>query len=172
MTSNGELLDPYYDTLRDTIYPLFVKYFGNPEMTKIKNVKNYGDDEEYSMYMCKIHALLISEFRYIIVFIFKDDLPIGSKVNLEALPWMSLQTRTMQEEHDLPLYSYIPRRLAMLDKKISLVKQDERSYTYHAENSPIVITLLAKMKDTTAEYPPTGTVCMALETYQTVVTWR
>lgn len=164
MASYGQPLDYGYDPRRDDIYPLFANYFGNPKMTKLKQV------DRYSIYYCKIHALLGVEFRYLIVFVVNDSSPIKSEKFLAELEWDCFQTRTLSDEHNLPFHSYIPRRVPDLDKKISLQNKDSQKYTYSVDDLPIKITLLPNSKRG-LDYNSSGTVVSALETYYTVVNW-
>ena len=162
MAQYGELLDSFYDPNKEPVYNLFTDYFRDPGMTKIKDIDNY------SMYMTKIHSLLGIEHRYVIAFVFKDEKPLGNKENLSNLKWLSLQTRTMTEEHDLPFHTYIPRRTT-LDKKINITQRNERSCSYAVDGLPIIITLLQKGK--TMNYVSSGSVVSALETYSTIISF-
>lgn len=165
----------FYNPERDESYSLLAKYFGNPEMTKMKDV------ETYSMYMCKIYAVLGIEFRYIIAFIYKDEFPVGNKTTLFDLPWISLQTRTLTDDHPLHQHSYIPSRSGKLNSRIKLILQDEKQYKYSVDGLPIFVTLLPKNKsrnwerlnenNSSLEYSREGILASSLETYQTIITF-
>ena len=165
MIHYGQLIDSGFDLQKENVYSLFTQYFEDPEMTKIKDI------DKYSMYMTKINALLGIEYRYVIAFINKDNDVINSKQSLRDLKWVSLQTRTLTDEHNLPAHSYFPKRLIELDRKISLVSKDDKQYFYKVEQLPITITLLskAKSKSNGFDYNSSGTIVVALETYQTIV---
>lgn len=163
MAYHGQRLDVDYDPAKEDIYSLFSDYFKNPKMTKIKDIQNY------SMYICKIHALLGIEYRYVIVFVNKDSFPVKTEKFLSQLYWISLQTRTLTDEHDIPSHAYVPRRIQELDKKIQLIHKTNDQYKYRVESLPFEITLLPKTKG--LDYQPTGTVVTALETYNTVITF-
>lgn len=165
MAQYGELLDEFYDPVKDSIYALFSSYFENPLMTKLKDVTGH------SMYICKIHALLGIEFRYVIIFVYKDEVPFGTQIRLSNLPWLSLQTRSLQEEHNIPYHTYIPRRLQGLEQKISLIHKDFQQYKYKVENLPLIITLLPKTKND-MEYNNNGTLVTAIETYHTIISFK
>lgn len=169
MEKYGEVIDQDYNPIRDAIYPLFVQYFGNPLMSKSKDI------DDYSMYICKIDALLGIEYRYIIAFVYHDKILPGTQIRLSKLPWLSLQTRTLKDEHNLPPHSYVPRRLSNLDKKIVLTYKDSEQYVYKAEGLPIIVTLLPKdstKSKSMMEYNNTGTIVNALETYQTIISFE
>jgi len=163
MAYHGQPLDVDYDPAKEDLYSLFSQYFKNPKMTKIKDINNY------SMYICKIHALLGIEYRYVIVFVNKDELPNGTEKFLLDLYWISLQTRTLTDEHNIPSHAYIPRRIPELDKKIQITTKNNEQYKYKVDDLPIEITLLPKSKG--LDYQPTGTVVTALETYHTIVSF-
>ena len=162
MASYGERLNNGYEPIRDNIYPLFVEYFENPKMTKVKDVGNY------SMYIVKIASNLGIEYRYLIVFVIKNDFKLGDNKFLSQLEWQSLQTRTLPDEHHVYTHSYSPVRIPELDKKITLEKNDNEQYIYGVDDLPIRITLLPK-KGNQSFYNNKGTVVIALETYQTLV---
>jgi hypothetical protein len=157
----GEFIDTGFDPSRELVYNLLVSYFENPLMTKIKDVA------QYSMYLTKIQAMLGIEFRYLIVFVLKNKEAVNSTSRLDNLKWISLQTRTLTDDHNISQHSYIPRRIPELDQRIVLENKSERQYLYKVEKLPILITLLPKTKS--IDYNSTGTVTTALETYQTIV---
>jgi hypothetical protein len=159
----GEIIDSSYDPNKNRIYPLFSDYFDNPLMNKIKEASSQTG--EYSVYICKVHALLIVEFKYIICFVLKDDNPIGTAVRLSELRWVSLQTRTLKEEHNIPYHSYIPRQ-TKLNNKIALQNKFPTKYVYTCTDLPIIVTLLPNAK---TEYGNSGSVNIALNTYNTII---
>lgn len=164
MAYYGQSLDVDYDINKENVYSLFCEYFKNPKMTKIKNVN------KYSMYITKIHALLGIEFRYLIIFVKGDEYSLGTEKLLSELHWISFQTRTLTDEHNIPYHTYIPRRIPALDKKITLNSKDNHQYKYAVDYLPIEITLLPKSTKG-MDYQSTGTVVTALETYYTVVSF-
>lgn len=153
----------FFDPIKTSMYQIFSQYFGNPPMTKVKNVDNY------SMYIVKINAILSIEYRYIIIFVIKNNDEIGSKKLLHELDWISLQTRTLQDEHKVETHSYTPQRLPGLNKTISLIKKDKNQYLYSVDTFPLSLVLLPK-KNSENEYNSNGNLIMALETYQTIIT--
>lgn len=158
---SGSIIEDY-NPEQDKVYSLFTEYFENISMTKIKDVGSY------SMYMAKIQAYLGIEFRYLIAFVPKDVYPVRKIVPLTALKWVSLQTRTLEDDHDIQPQAYRPRRMKGLDQGIKLVRKSDKEYIYEVEDLPISICLLPK--STGLEYNSTGSVVVALETYQTIVT--
>lgn len=150
-----------YDPKQEFIYDLFSDYFGNPVMTKLKNINNY------SLYICKVADLGI-EFRYIMVFIKQDRSILGHQEKLRSLPWINLQTRTLQEDHNLIKHSYIPTRNDNVNSTINLISKNDTSYIYKCDNIPIQVTLLGKKKNE-LDYNPTGRLINAIETYNTII---
>ena len=163
MAQYGELLDAY-DPEKDATYGYFDDYFNHPVMVKIKNV---GD---LSMYMSKTYCLLTNECRYIVAFVPQDYDPVKTQQPLKKLSWVSLQTRTLADKHDLPPHEYQPRAIGPLNKKIIRTKQSKATSTYRCEGLPLVVTLLHTKTDTESEYQQYGNVVSALETYQTIIT--
>lgn len=158
----GELIENGIDIVKSPIYNLLTVYFKNPKMAKLKDVGNY------SMYISKNDAMLGVEFRYLIAFVNIDSEPVGNTEFLSNLYWVSLQTRVLKEDYQSPVYSYIPSRLQELDKKITLIKKDDRQYLYTCQELPLHITLLPG----SIEYQKSGSVIQAIETYNTILTWK
>lgn len=163
MTHYGELLDGY-EPEKDSLYGYFDDYFNHPILTKIKNVNNL------SVYMTKTYCLLTNECRYIVIFTPQDYDPVGKKKELKSLSWVSLQTRTLSDKHDLPPHDYQPRVIGPLNKKIVRTEKTNVASTYKCEGLPLTVTLLHVKHDTDSEYQQYGNIISALETYHTVIT--
>lgn len=155
--------DELYNPNVEELYRCFSDYFDDPIMTKLKDVNGC------SMYIVRIYALLGIEYRYVIVFITANDKSIGHQERLSKLKWLSLQTRTMTENYEVKFHSYTQKRTTLLEKKISLVKSDEKTYEYNVQDLPLKLILLSTGKSKGAEYNSAGTIISALETYNTVL---
>ena len=166
MAQYGELLD-VYEPDKDTLYSYFDNYFNHPKMEKIKNV---GD---LSMYMTKNYCLLSNECRYIVVFIIQDYHPVKTQRSLADLSWVSLQTRTLTDNHDLSPHDYQPKARGPLQKPLIRTNVTDACSTYRCEGQPIMVTLLhtkSDNSDSALEYQERGNIISALETYQTIIT--
>ena len=161
MAQYGEIILDY-NSETESVYTYFVEYFQNPTMTKIKNTM------DLSMYLTKIECLLTNEFRYIIVLVDEDNLPIGAQKLLSNLQWKSIQTRTLSENHAVPIHKYNPTNNTPLNRTITRTHIVEESSTYVCQDLSLTITLLHK-KDKN-DYRSEGKVINALETYQTIIT--
>jgi hypothetical protein len=163
----GQLFDPDYNPDNEPIYELFVKYFDNPVMTKIKDVN------QFSMYVCEIKCGLSTQKRYLIVLIHKDERNIGSIESLKFLQWQSIQTRTLSYSYNdsLTPHYYRPHNMPGLTDKIILNKRDSGSTLYDCEKYPLKITLLHTQKDSMYEYTNSGSIVTALETYHTIISF-
>ena len=62
MSEYGQIINPEYKPEKNSVYNSFSEYFGDPLLTKIKDV------EQYSVYMTKIQSMLGTTYRYLIVF--------------------------------------------------------------------------------------------------------
>lgn len=162
MSRHGQLIDGEY---KDDVYTLFSSYFDNPIMKKIRDVNSH------SMYGVKIHALLGIVSRYVIAFCKQDVYPIGNEVSLSNLRWVSIQTRTLDENYPVRTHTYIPAR-HYLTNEINLFKQDNTKYSYTVEELPLLVTLLPSGKSQGMEYNSKGTLVTALETYNTIVNFK
>ena len=167
MSKQSEIISPY-EPEKEELYLTFARYFENPIMTKVKDIN------DFSMYVSKISAQLGIEYRYIIAFVNKDTFSINKREKLSDLSWVSLQTRTLQDDYKLSLHSYIPQRLEQLDTKINLIFRDSNQYKYEVLNLPINVTLLPtknlKQRES-LQYNLNGSLITAIETYQTIITF-
>jgi hypothetical protein len=162
----GQVINNDYDPSKNHVYKAFTEYFGNPNLTKIKNVNNY------SVYMTRIHAMLGNAFRYLILFVDRDVNMFGSTKNMINIEWISLQTRTLEDKHELKPHTYTARQTPPLNQKINIHSRTEEKSIYNAESFPLVITLLHTRKNNSFQYQPFGTIVSALETFQTIINFR
>ena len=168
MSQYGELINSEYEDIETyDIYSAFTKYFQNPMMTKLK------DMERFSMYYSRNTAILGSTFRYLIAVVPKNRVPFGTNERLNNLNWVSLQTRTLEDKYNVQTYSYTPTVSEPLNQLINMVSQDEQMTIYSCSKMyKIEISLVHTRKNNVFQYPPTGNICAALETYQTVINFK
>lgn len=162
MAQYGELLENQYEDL----YQNFANYFNNPNMTKTKNVNGY------SVYMCKTYCLLSTLCRYIIVLVEENSDGVGFTRKLNTLSWVSFQTRTLSDNHNVETHGYNPSKKSVINVPIERTKITEEASIYDCSSLPITITLLHTNKNTPVSYQNRGTVVAALETYETVITLK
>jgi len=168
MSQYGEILDGGYEPEKDYVYKLFVNYFNNPIMTKIKDEGN-----NYSLYASKVYCLLSKECRYIIAITNKDQYRVGTTEELLTMKWVSLQTRTLKEEFKtkVDFHGYEAKAEGPLTAVIRRVKVEDSSSTYLCQDLPITITLLHNERKKSYSYQDKGTVIAALETWETIITF-
>jgi len=165
MSNYGEILDDF-NPIKDYLYSLFVNYFGNPTMTKIKN------DAQFSMYAVKFFCLLSKECRYLILITSINSYSIGSVDEMKNLKWFSLQTRTLFEQYNCLTHSYSPSSSSPLNVVINRTNIQDDASTYSCVEFPIIITLLHTSKKDKFSYQNSGTVIAALETFETIITFN
>jgi len=165
MASYGVIIDEFA-SINENIYKMFVEYFKNPIMTKMKN------ESKYSMYASKAYCLLSKECRYIIVFVDRDNFPIKTEKNLSDLYWISLQTRTLTDQFDIKSHGYQPVAEGPLLEKIERVNITKEASTYKCEELPLIVTLLHTPKKNSDTYQNRGTIIAALETWETIITFN
>lgn len=166
MSEYGQIINASFDPSKIFVYEAFYTYFCNPDMTKIKNVENF------SVYMTKIYAMLGNAYRYLILFVNIDTNSVGAKKKMKDLEWVSLQTRTLEDSHNIPKHTYEVHKGPPLDQRINIIKTDEQKSIYEAEKFPLIITLLHTRKNSTFQYNKTGTIVSALETFQTIINFK
>lgn len=162
MTEYGELLNNTNDNM-DEMREAFVAYFGDPIMTKTKNVNGCN------IYMAKNYCLLSRLCRYLVAVVVDNGKNNEIKKPLSSLEWMSFQTRTLSENYDLPSHSYVARRGGPLDVKISRVDVTNRGSMYNCEKFDITVTLLHENNKGPTDYQPYGSLIAALETFNTII---
>lgn len=163
-SSYGERIQGF-DPDKEKIYGLITEYFNKPVMTKIKDV------ETYSMYMCKMYCLLTNECRYLVAFSLRDSTPLNSLSPLSDIKWVSFQTRTLEDKHELDTHGYQPKRIDALNKMIKKESVNKDSTVYTCPDIPCISISLLHTKSV-KEYSDSGTVLTALETYQTIICFK
>ena len=163
MIKYGELLNNEFDPIKVNTYNIFVSYFKDPIMTKIKNVDNC------SMYITRIHTMVGNTYRYLIVLVKLDDKQNGFEKLMSECYWLSLQTRTLDDIHNLKPYIYYPKRLPALLVDINIKTRDEEQSIYTCDVYSIMLILLHTKKNFKFQYQDKGTILNALETYQTII---
>ena len=161
----GNIIEDY-NPEHENVYNFFIDYFNNPILQKIR------DNEKYSIYMSKTMCMLSTECRYIIVIVHKNEFPIGNRDELRNLKWVSFQTRTLQSQIDCGSHAYIPSKDGPLMDIINRTNENKTSCLYEAETIPVIITLLFTKRNDANVYQPKGTIIHALETYNTIVTFK
>lgn len=161
----GTLIDESFNPTYEPIYKLFVDYFNNPLMTKIKN------DNNLSMYLTKTYCLTATSCRYIIVFVPLDYNKFGSQQELKDLKWVSLQTRTLESKFNVNTHGYTPQEKGPLTAKIVKVNTTKDASIYRCETYPLTVALLHNDKKTADSYQPKGNIIIALETWETIITF-
>ncbi len=149
---------------KNTIYDAFTLNFNNPSFTKMR------DTDQFSIYMCKIYCLLGTTQRYIILFTDTDVFRIGTSRKMAEIQWISLQTRNLDENHDIPLHTYQAKRGSILDAEIIRFFSGFDSSDYSCPTiKNLKVTLLHKKNSDSLSYANKGTILSALETYSTIV---
>lgn len=167
MTEYGHIINPNFDPSKNILYEAFCDYFNNPTVTKIKNV------EQFSVYMVKIFSMIGNAYRYLVLFVNIDSNNIGFKQSMKDLEWISLQTRTLEDYHDIPIHRYkAVTNIPELNQSLHIKTRDEKQSMYECENVPLVVTLLHTRKNYVMQYPNKGSIVSALETYQTIFNFK
>ena len=157
MSQYGYVIDNDLDFGKREAYQLFVNYFSNPILSKIK------DENEYTLYGAKIE-LLLRENRYLLVSSPKDNYDIGKQFNLNDIKWNILQTRTLTEEYDCNSFSYTPSKKHPYNTRIFIDKRYDHMSTYKCKDFNLT-TCMLHTDNTRFQYPDIGYLAGALETY-------
>ena len=150
------------------IYSHFVKYFGDLTMTKIKDLEI--NNRKFSYYAAEIQSYLGINRRYVIAISARDFELMRKTKKLSQLDWVSLQTRTLEENMNLVKQQYIPKRLPELNHEI--IRRSDGTYNYDCPKIPNLLTTLLKT-DNNVHYVDRGnTIIEAIETYSTIFSFK
>ena len=161
MTEYGYVIDKDLIEDKRNVYDIFVSYFGNPKLTKIK------DNEHHSVYAIKVNVQL-RESRYLLVMCERDGFTIGTEFNLADLRWVSLQTRSLNQDIPCNVFNYMPQKKPPFTSRIFLSDRGEKMSTYTSREYKISLCML-HTENTKFQYPNISTLASALETFQTII---
>ena len=150
----------------ERIYSTFVSYLGNILLTKVK------DNRTHSIYAIRVATGLLIENQFIFAITVRDRLRLGTAVNLSDIKWESLQFRKIDKGPALNPTA-VGGNKDSLDMKaeIGLISRNDDFSQYKCDSLPIVITLLHTKKDTQNQYSKKGTLRLAINEYQTIITF-
>jgi hypothetical protein len=142
------------------IYNFFAYYFDNPTMKKIKTVSGH------SLYACRIPSMLVRDRKYVIAVV--DDSQYSDTVTLDQIQWYSLQMRTLEEQYDVPLHNYTQKTDDVSSSKIRVVRKTDKLYEYKSEKFETLNVQMIFSKNQTRAFSETGTVKIAIESFNTL----
>ena len=167
MANYGELIDSNIDIHRMPIYTYFLEYFGDPRLALFKETP-----EGHVIYGAKVRSQLSRQKRYLFVHIKKDyrdrsGFQYPKEINLKDIQWSCLQTRVLDEDYNLPSFTYAGKQSN--EHIIKLVKKDDSRYTYTCESFPGSSIVLLVTKTQMKPYNQTGTLSLAIETFNCLI---
>ena len=151
-------------TSREDVYGAFVDYYGNLKLKVIKV------DAGWVFYGAKVSSGL-NENRYIFVIV-PQRLAPAEEATLEQLDWVSFQTRTTTDVHQVPTHNlYLDEtRKQMIPDKITVVDRTADETHYVTDSLPIKVRLIHDpKKNNYLQYPDQAFMYQALETFRCVV---
>jgi hypothetical protein len=164
MIRYGIELNSDYDIEKQNAYNMFVNYYGNILLEKHKN------DDNFSHYMAKVDCMLSNEYRYIVIIVPLDNYSIGTKIELNQLKWISLQTRTLKGYY--PVYNTtVKENKEMCNNSIVLKTREDDITTYNVMDIDNIEVILIN-NNNKFQYSEKGTLKNALNTYQTIIRFK
>ncbi|NDE13754.1 hypothetical protein EBZ80_02375 [bacterium] len=153
---------------RDGLYALLTRYYEDPVMTKIRDM-----EQPFSMYAVRLPCMLMNEKRYLISIVDRDDRPVGYRERLAGQRWKVLQARALEDEKltSLGVHPYEPKRDPAYKIPLVLV-ENNREISVYEGRPPIFRVSLLHTKNQEIEYWNEGNLAAALETFQTVISWK
>ena len=140
--------------------------FRSLEFTKVKVV------DSYALYMAKIQTFTGNGRRYVIAAV-PFDKAHYPQTSLMNLPWVSVQTRTLADEYNIPEqilnHRILDHRFSDNKIKFSVINRSNTSSDYVSQ-VPLELSILHDPKKKSLyQYPDTIELRQALNTFQCVV---
>lgn len=133
-------------------------------------MKVIKSNDGWTVYCAKVQSgLNLNRYLFAIV---PEKAYIGKESTLEQLDWVSFQTRSTEDAHDVPVYTFFldDKRKRMLSDMITVIDRTVECTNYVTTNLPIKISLIHdKKKNNTLQYPDKAFLYQALETYNCVI---
>ena len=165
MANYGELIDSNIDINRMPVYTFFLEYFGNQKLGLFKETQ-----DGTLIYGAKVRSQLAKQKRYLFVLLKKDIKMRAEKfppeVYFRDIQWNSIQTRVLDEDYNLPQFSYSGFNDNTV---IKLLKKEETRYIYSCDAFPQISVVLLLGKNQMKPYSDRGTLSLALETFNCLV---
>lgn len=151
---------------KEYIYQLLANYFDHLSLEKVR------DEDNFSIYMAKFNCLLLNEQRFIVLMTPRDNYPPAHIQKIDELRWVSLQTRTLQNDYsDVLLQSYQQKNEILYKKELDIISRNNKISVYQVKDLPMTVSLL-HTKGNEYEYPDKGNLVSALETFRTIVQFQ
>ena len=147
---------------------MMVDYFGDIVMSKVKE-----DTNIHSIYAANVVDSTLKGDKYIIAISPGDGHPIGSRVNLSSIRWVSFQTRKLKTpyEHAESVRILSNRKAIDIDKEVYLTKRTDHASQYRVKTSPVIVTLIHKKVGETGQFSDKGKIRLAVNTFDCVITF-
>jgi hypothetical protein len=147
------------------IYQLFVGYFGDLELHRVKR------ELEYSVYACNVESTSAENRMIYVIVPFR--FARGDATTLSQLEWVSLQTRSSDDfTAGLPKYAIVPTRQSRdhLMFLFNSVNRSELKTDYRSPEIPIEMSIIHDLKKKNfLQCPDKVRLYTALESYRCVV---
>ena len=161
---HGEWIDSGVDLDRMDVYNYIVYYFDNPIMEKIKDV------DGMSLFGCKIRTLLKKDHKYIFALVRSGKIK-DTRVHLQDIEWDIFQTRTIEDVYSISQHSFVGKSDDISTSPISVFKKDDRQYTYASTKFNNIIVALLFSKNQTRPFSDRGTLGLALDNFNTIISF-
>ena len=163
MAEYGQIVGDGIDMGKIDVYNYFIEYFNNPHMQKLKDLKG-----GYVMYCCKIKSMLSKDKKYIFVIVSPEQDNSSKMAYLNDLNWDILQTRTIEDNHAVPVHDYKHKNTS---QSIKVFEKGDDMYKYTCHEFPNIVVSLMFTKNQTRVYENNGGLDAAIETYNTIISF-
>ena len=164
MQKYGTIFEPNFNVKKDQFRNLIIEYYGNPNLQKVKNTQTQ------SIYMAMLNSNLLANKQYIVTTCQKDNNKIGIIKSLSNLYWNSFQTRTIDNVNVIT-FDHIPVKNNKFNIILKIIERNEKFTKYIMNEYPVYITLIHDNVNL-YEYPNTGNLIAALDTFKSIITFK
>lgn len=150
-----------------SIHSLISSYYDNPLLYKVK------DNDNHTIYMSEVQSLLGNTYRFIVAVVPLDVFMIGDERPLSSLKWVSFQSRKYPARpYRTGKCNYKLKQGAPFNISFERISMDDEYTVYESKELPNVVITLINDKNNMFDYAKKGTLSIALETFNTIVTLK
>ena len=156
--------------IREAVAELFEGFV----MTKTHNYNIEDPLNSFGIYKARVETLTTGSEKFIVAFVPRDKVPLGSQRLISSLKWTNFQSRETtnmkREFNQMQLEAQLYKRpnVSLLNDIINYVKTTSSSYLYKCNNLPLRVELIPTKKDET--FAEKGTVGSSIDLFSTSIT--
>ena len=165
MSKYGEMIDSGVNLDKVNVYNFFTYYLDNPMLEKIKDVNGF------TLFGCKVRSMLKKDNKYIFALIKSVKVSGITSISLQDLEWDILQTRTIEDLYNIPTHVYRSKSDEIANSQINISKKEDKQYVYTSPTYHNILITLVFSKNQTRTYSDKGTLGLAIDNFNTIISF-